>query len=96
METEALARGWPRVKLRSAKWELTVRHSRAFTDWEAETSMIRLIFGNYDAAAMATGAADTTDATLKSFDIEAPEIEKWVNEDVGYTKRVFIGIEYLR
>ena len=40
METEALARGWPRVKLRSAKWELTVRHSRAFTDWEAGPGMI--------------------------------------------------------
>ena len=58
--------------------------------------MIRLIFGNYDAGAMANGVADTTDSTLKSFDIEAPEIEAWINEDVAYTKRVFVGIEYLK
>ena len=39
METEALARGWPRAKLRSVKWELTVRHSRAFTDWKADRKL---------------------------------------------------------
>jgi hypothetical protein len=45
---------------------------------------------------MAAGVADTTDSTLKSFDVDLPHIEEWLNEETGYTKRVFVGIEYLK
>lgn len=58
--------------------------------------MIR-IFVRWDDASMAANVGGPPNSEFKSFDVEAPELEAYMNEALhAYTYRSIVGVEVLK
>ena len=56
--------------------------------------MIRIICSNTDYADAANVGGHVS-VTYKTFDVDLPAVEAWINEQVQWSSRSFIGIECL-
>ena len=54
--------------------------------------MIRIICSNTDFSDAANVGGPTA-VTYKTFDVELPEVETWLDEQIRWNSRSFIGIE---
>lgn len=54
--------------------------------------MIRILCRNVDLSDAAAGVGPTEE-TYKTFDVELPELEKWLRESSNFVRRTAIGIE---
>lgn len=55
--------------------------------------MIRLIGKEMDLAAMAFGGSNDVDVSYKTFDVEAVDVEHWLNEQPQYGTRRIVAAE---